>query len=58
MKKERLLTTEDLKVLSSGETIKLDCGRRATIGHHFANTVIIVSRGGGEIRTLCPECGY
>ena len=58
MKKDRVLTTEDLKVLLSGETIKLDCGHRATIGHNFANTVIILSEGGGRIKTLCHECGY
>jgi hypothetical protein len=58
MKQDRVLTTEDLKVLLSGETIKLDCGHQATIGHNLANTVIIVSEGGGKIKTLCHNCGY
>ncbi len=58
MKEENVLTTKDLQVLLSGETIKLDCGHRATIGHSFADTVIIVSEGGGRIKTLCHECGY
>lgn len=54
----RVLTTEDLHSLISGHRLKLDCGHRATIGHNFANTVIIISIGGGKIRTLCHECGY
>jgi hypothetical protein len=58
MNQDKVLTTEDLRFLLSGETIQLDCGHRATIGHSFANTVIILSEGGGKIRTLCPECGY
>lgn len=58
MKKGKLLTTEDLQVLLSGETIKLDCGHRTTIGHSLANTVIIISEGGGKIKTSCHECGY
>lgn len=56
MKKE--LTTEDLKVLLADTRIKLDCGHQATPGHNFANTIIIVSLGGGRIETSCSECGY
>ena len=52
------LTSEDLQVLLSGEKIRLDCGHRATIGHSFANTVIIRSEGGGRIKTFCHDCGY
>ena len=58
MKTDRVLTTEDLKFLLSGETIQLDCGHQATIGNNFANTVIILSQGGGKIKTVCPDCGY
>jgi hypothetical protein len=58
MKKDRVLTTEDLQILLGGETIKLDCGHQATIGHSLANTVIILSEGGGKIKTLCYNCGY
>jgi len=56
VKKE--LTTEDLKLLLAGTHIKLDCGHQATPGHNFANTIIIVSLGGGKIETSCAECGY
>jgi hypothetical protein len=55
--KDKVLTTKDLQMLLSGETIKLDCGHQVTIGHNFANTVIILSEGGGKIKTLCHECG-
>lgn len=58
MEKDKVLSTKDLEVLLSGETIKLDCGHQATIGHNLANTVIIVSQGGGKIKTLCHNCGY
>ena len=58
MEKKKVLTTKDLETLLSGETILLDCGHRATIGHNLANTVIIVSEGGGKIKTLCHNCGY
>ncbi len=53
-----VLTTEDLQFLISDHKLKLDCGHVATIGHNFANTVIIVSMGGGKIKTCCHECGY
>ena len=56
MKKE--LTTEDLKTLLTDTRIRLDCGHQATPGHNFANTIIIVSMGGGKIATSCGECGY
>ena len=56
MKKE--LTTEDLQVLLADTKIKLDCGHRATPGHNFSNTIIIVSLGGGKIETRCHDCGY
>jgi hypothetical protein len=52
------MTTDELKFLLSGRKILLDCGHVATIGHNFANTVIIVSLGGGKIKTMCHECGY
>jgi hypothetical protein len=56
MKKE--LTTQDLQILLVDTRIKLDCGHQATPGHNFANTIIIVSLGGGKIETRCSECGY
>ncbi len=52
------LTTEDLKTLLVGTRIALDCGHKATVGHNLANTIIIVSLGGGRIATSCAECGY
>ena len=57
-KEDKLLTTKDLQVLLSGLKIRLDCGHQATIGHNFSNTVIILSEGGGKIKTLCHNCGY
>ena len=56
--KKKILTTKDLEFLLVGTTIKLDCGHQATVGHNFANTVIILSEGGGKIKTLCHNCGY
>ena len=55
---ETVLTTSDLQFLLSGHKLQLDCGHQATIGHNFANTVIITSNGGGKIKTSCHECGY
>jgi len=52
------MSTDELQFLLAGRKIILDCGHQATIGHNFANTVIIVSLGGGRIETLCHECGY
>lgn len=52
------LTTDDLKLLLVGQKVKLDCGHEATPGHNLANTIIIVSLGGGRIKTACSECGY
>jgi hypothetical protein len=52
------ITTEDLQSLLVGAKIKLDCGHYSTIGHSFANTIIIVSVGGGKIETYCHNCGY
>ena len=57
MEKEEL-TTKDLQTLLVGAKIKLDCGHSATPGHNFSNTIIIVSEGGGRIKTLCSDCGY
>jgi len=53
--KEQEITTEDLPLLLSGTKIKLDCGHYSTIGHSFANTIIIVSVGGGKNRNLLPQ---
>jgi hypothetical protein len=53
-----LLTTEDLKILIVGKKFVLDCGHTATPGHGLSNTLIIVSEGGGRIKTYCHECGY
>ena len=53
-----ILTTEDLARLISGIKVKLDCGHHCTIGHQFANTLIIHSLGGGKIETKCHDCGY
>ena len=52
------MSTAELQFLLSGHKILLDCGHQATIGHNFANTMIIVSLGGGKIKTMCHECGY
>ena len=52
------LSTEDLRAILVGMKIRLDCGHCATPGHNFANTIIIVSLGGGRIETSCSECGY
>jgi hypothetical protein len=56
IKKE--ITTEELQLFLSGIKSRLDCGQYATIGHSFANTIIIVSVGGGKIETYCHNCGY
>lgn len=56
MKKE--LTSKDLQILLADTRIQLDCGHKATPGHNFANTIIIVSLGGGRLITRCSECGY
>ncbi len=53
---EEILTTEDLKFLLAGNKLKLDCGHYCTIGHNFANTLIIYSTGGGKIETFCHNC--
>jgi hypothetical protein len=58
MENDKVLTTKDLEILLSGQKVVLDCGHKATIGHNLANTVIIVSVGGGRIKTLCHNCGY
>ncbi len=50
------LTSKDLQFLLSGERVRLDCGHVCTIGHNFANTLIIVSLGGGRIETFCHDC--
>jgi len=39
------ITTEDLQSILVGTKIRLDCGHYSTIGHSFANTIIIVSVG-------------
>ena len=52
------LTTEDLKILLVGQKIRLDCGHHCTPGHNLANTLIIISEGGGRIETCCHSCGY
>ena len=57
MKKEEI-STEDLQTLLVGAKIRLDCGHYSTVGHSFANTIIIVSVGGGKIETYCHNCGY
>ncbi len=57
---KEILTTEDLQVLLVGNRFKLDCNHYATPGHNFANTIVIISLGGGKIKTQCSECyqGY
>lgn len=55
---KEIFTTKDLQFLLSGMKLELDCGHHATIGHNFSNTVIILSEGGGRIKTLCHNCGY
>lgn len=49
-------TSKDLQILLSGLRIRLDCGHRCTVGHNFANTLIIVSLGGGRVETWCHSC--
>ena len=49
-------TSKDLQLLLSGRKIRLDCGHCCTVGHNFANTLIIVSLGGGRVETLCHSC--
>ena len=56
--KREEITTEDLESLLAGTRIMLDCGHFATVGHSLANTIIIVSVGGGKIETYCHNCGY
>jgi len=56
--KKEYQETKDLQFLLSGEKFLLDCGHKVTIGHNFANTLIIHSIGGGTIRTACHECEY
>jgi hypothetical protein len=53
-------TAELSKVLAAGgnRRLLLDCGHFCTIGHNFANTVIVYSLGGGRISTSCHNCGY
>jgi len=45
LKKDEI-TTEDLQSILVETLIKLDCGHYSTVGHSFANTIIIVSVGG------------
>ena len=47
---------DDIKEILIGLKIKLDCGHHCTIGHQFANTLIIVSAGRGKIETYCHNC--
>lgn len=49
------LTTQDLQKLISGKRFRLDCGHRCTVGHNFANVMIIHSYGGGKLKTECHE---
>lgn len=49
---KKTLTTEDMKMFLVGNHFKLDCGHHATPGHNFSNTIIILSEGGGRIKTL------
>ena len=56
--KRQYQETKDLQLLLAGEKFMLDCGHKVTIGHSFANTLIIYSMGGGRIKTVCHNCGY
>ncbi len=53
---ERELVSQDLASLLAGYRIRLDCGHFCTVGHNLANTLIIVSMGGGKIQTCCHNC--
>lgn len=55
-KDERLTTTADLQKLLKDVRLSLDCGHHCTVGHNFANTLIILSQGGGRITTVCHSC--
>jgi hypothetical protein len=60
-KHQTVKTTAELaKVLAEGgnHRLLLDCGHFCTIGHNFANTMIVYSLGGGRISTSCHNCGY
>lgn len=50
------LTSKDLQFILSGYRIRLDCGHYCTVGHNLANTLIIVSLGGGRVETWCHSC--
>ena len=50
------LETHDLASLISGYRVRLDCGHFCTVGHNLANTLVIVSIGGGRIQTYCHNC--
>ncbi|MBI5847185.1 MAG: hypothetical protein HZB31_04425 [Nitrospirae bacterium] len=50
------IASSDLALLLSGNRIRLDCGHFCTVGHNLANTLIIVSIGGGRIQTYCHSC--
>ncbi len=50
------LTSKDIQFLLSGKRVRLDCGHRCTVGHNFANTLIIYSLGGGRVETWCHSC--
>jgi len=52
----RELVTRDLAFLLAGTRIRLDCGHFCTVGHNLANTLIIISIGGGTIVTCCHNC--
>jgi hypothetical protein len=55
-KEKKPTTTRELQALLKDLKITLDCGHSCTVGHNFANTMVILSEGGGNIRTLCHSC--
>lgn len=55
-KPKKPVTTKELQELIEGLKVTLDCGHQCTIGHNFANTMIIISEGGGRIKTYCHSC--
>jgi len=46
------IKAEELAKMLSEYRIELDCGHHASIGHNFANTVVILETG----KMICHNC--
>jgi hypothetical protein len=51
-RKRRVIESKQLKDFLKHKQIVLDCGHKASIGHNFSNTLIVLSDG----TTLCHSC--